>query len=379
MNYTARYQELAHELTVGSVQALDKVGLGLRYCNFNSTAFTQDLVPSGARPEFLHPLMKDGVAENQQFSYPVFFQKRKALQNELIVLLHGLNERNWNKYYTWAEFLCQQTGKAVVLFPIAYHVNRSPGDWSNPRILRQLLEQRKKQTGNDRSLSFANLALSERLSERPLRFFTSGRQSFMDVVGLLTEIREGRHAFFSDSANIDVFAYSIGAFLAQILFLTNPKSLFSNSRLFMLCGGSIFSAMHGCSRSIMDATSYERLYQYYMSDFSLEDAGKFAGVELANSFYSMIAPQYFREQRLNLFRQMKQRMCGVSLQQDKVIPYAGVQQALGDDLAEQTITLLDLPFDYSHENPFPVSKVDEKEVDRAFVSIFKFASQFLAY
>ena len=370
MDYFARYQQLARDLSSGVEKDLDNSDIRMMYFPFQSTAQTDD------ENRTLSMFTSDIVPENQEFCYPVFFNKRKLKQNEVIVLFHGLNERNWNKYYPWAEYLCQHTGKAVVMFPIAYHVNRSPQAWSNPRVLTQLLEQRKQRTGNDRSLSFANLALSERLTARPLRFFTSGRQSYMDVVKLCTGIKEGRHPLFEAATQVDVFAYSIGAFLAQILFMTDP--LFAGSRLFMFCGGGIFSSMYGCSRSIMDAASYDRLYQFYLKDFNLEDAEKAAGKELGRSFHSMIAPFHLKEMRLQIFRKMKDRMQGISLKNDKVMPFSGVQEALGEDLAAQNYTLLDLPYDYTHENPFPLDHSKKGEINESFLKIFKSASEFFA-
>ena len=64
---------------------------------------------------------------------------------------------------------------------------------------------------------------------------------------------------------------------------------------------------------------------------------------------------------------------------DKVMPYFGMTEALGKSCANERISLLDFPFDYSHENPFPVGKlIDSKEVDLAFNQIFEEAVEFLA-
>jgi hypothetical protein len=369
MDYSTRFQQLATDL---SFAGLKGSGVDVKYFSFCSITQAESRSCIGSF------VANDSIMENQQFTYPVFYPVIKERQQEAILLLHGLNERSWNKYYPWAEYLCRATGKAVVLFPIAYHVNRSPQTWSNPRVLQGLLEHRKQLTGNHRSLSFANLALSERLSERPLRFFTSGRQSFHDVEQLCKAIQQGDHPMFESGSSVDVFAYSIGAFLAQILFLSNPGNVFAKSRLFMFCGGGIFSSMYGCSRSIMDAASYERLYTYYLQEFKLEDAEQKAGSELARTFFSMIAPFHLKEKRLQLFQAMKDRVRGISLADDKVIPYEGVQKAMGDDLARQTVELIDLPYNYTHENPFPVGGAKTKEVDAAFLKIFKSASGFLA-
>ena len=88
-------------------------------------------------------LFSDKVTENKSFIYPIFVPNNTTKSNEAILLMHGLNERNWNKYLTWAEFLCNSTGKMVILFPIAYHINRSPASWSNPHYLNEIYHIRK--------------------------------------------------------------------------------------------------------------------------------------------------------------------------------------------------------------------------------------------
>jgi hypothetical protein len=372
MIYSSRYQELSRLFATAGDKGIDLSDVHVRYLLFSSQCSDNEVLSCDSSM-----LSADMIPENQQFYYPVFYPAGNKVHKETILLLHGLNERNWNKYLPWAEYLCRTTGKVVILFPIAYHVNRSPLSWSNPRELAPLLEERKALVGNDRSLSFANLALSQRLSERPLRFFTSGRQSYNDVVSLCTSIVEGRNPLLKSGSKIDVFAYSIGAFLAQILFLSNPSQLFSDSRLFVFCGGGIFSSMYGCSRSIMDAASYERLYQFYMKEFRLEDAEQTCNSELAQSFLSMIAPANLKEKRLRLFDTMKGRLQGISLVRDTVMPFSGVKEAMGDKIAHQTYSLMDFSFDYTHENPFPIGKDTHEEVDSAFLKIFKMASGFL--
>ena len=156
---------------------------------------------------------------------------------------HGLNERSWNKYLTWAEYIASQLKRPVILFPIAYHINRSPLGWFNLRGLRQMTEDRKTSNGNDKTTTVANVILSQRISDRPYRFYSSGRQSYADVTDLVRNIKQGHHPLFTENAHIDIFAYSIGAFLSQVILLTNPDNIFSDSKLFMFCGGSIFSSM----------------------------------------------------------------------------------------------------------------------------------------
>lgn len=374
MSYSARFQELSSQFKIGKNTEIENAGISVVFFPFKShRSFT------GVSGEINSFIISDSVEENEVFEYPVFVPSDVRRHNEVILLLHGLNERNWSKYLPWAEYLCKHTGKAVLLFPIAYHVNRSPHSWSNPRFLQKILDLRRTLHGNDRSLSFANVALSERLSHNPQRFYNSGRQSFDDIVKLIGDIKAGRHPLFDRKTKFDVFAYSIGAFLSQVLFLNNPNDYFSDSRLFMFCGGSIFNSMCGESRSIMDKKSYEQLFEYYQTGFWAEKIAVNTGDEVMASFYSMLTPDNEKVKRTSTFRQMRERISGVSLALDKVIPYHGVVQALGHDCASKTITLLDLPYEYTHEVPFPVVKqADSQDVDEAFLQVFRRAAGFLA-
>lgn len=374
MDYSNRLQELAAQFHIGKDVHLENTDLAIRFFPFHShltLGFSDSILNN--------TIIADFVGENEQFEYPVFVHSGKIKCNEVIVLLHGLNERSWNKYLPWAEYLCRETGKAVLLFPIAYHVNRSPVTWSNPRFLQKIIDLRRKLNGHDRSLSFANVALSERLSDNPYRFYNSGRQSYFDIVQLISGIKRGKHPLFAKDTKVDVFAYSIGAFLSQILFLTNPDGLFSDSRLFLFCGGSIFNAMYGESRSIMDKKSFERLLEYYQTGFWAEKIALQTGDGVMKAFYSMIASDNAKETRVEVFRQMNHRLGGVSLALDRVIPYAGVVAALGHDCASKNITLLDLPYDYTHENPFPANAGNnQQEVNHSFHRIFEQAAGFLS-
>ena len=163
--------------------------------------------------------------------------------DKAILLLHGLNERSWNKYLTWAEYLCTHTQRPVIMFPIAYHNNRGPMEWSNPRKMVDTLNNRKEKYCDDRSISYANVALSDRLSEHPSRFYLSGRQTLLDLSQLFEEIKDGKHPLFASGTDINIFTYSIGSFLAQISLMSNHNNLFEKSKPFMFCGGSIFSSM----------------------------------------------------------------------------------------------------------------------------------------
>lgn len=324
------------------------------------------------------------IRENRSFHYPVYVPSEIKNLRSCILLLHGLNEKNWDKYKDWAKYLCVHTGKPVILFPIAFHINRAPSAWGNPRSMALLMEKRKKEAGNPGSLSFANAALSNRLTEEPYRFYSSGRQTIDDVTNLARQIRDGKHPLFPKGTIIDIFGYSIGSFLAEIMLMVNPEKLFSDSKLFIFCGGAIFRYMYGESKYIMDRLAYERLLQYYCDDWIVpitrnQLRKKTVLDKLQEAFTSMITPEVHRESRESFFSKWKNRIAGISLIKDKVMPYSAVEACMGSRLAGECFEVMDFPYEYSHESPFPSNgKVDENTLRSSFLSVFSKSAAFLA-
>ncbi len=324
------------------------------------------------------------IRENRSFLYPVYVPSEIKNLRSCIILLHGLNERNWDKYKDWAKYLCVHTGKPVILFPIAFHINRAPSAWGNPRTMALVMQKRKTEAGNPGSLSFANAALSNRLTEEPYRFYSSGRQTIDDVTNLARQIRDGKHPLFPNGTTIDIFGYSIGSFLAEIMLMVNPQKLFSDSNLFIFCGGAIFRYMYGESKYIMDRLAYERLLQYYCDDWIVPitrtQSRKKTGLDkLQEAFTSMITPEVHREHRESFFSKWKNRIAGISLIKDKVMPYSAVEACMGSRLAGECFEVMDFPYEYSHESPFPSNgKVDENTLRNSFLKVFSKSAVFLA-
>lgn len=374
MDYSIRYQQLSGLYVPGKDVCLPDTNINVVHYKFiSNTLCCKDATHKD-------DVFSDGVDENEHFFYPVFVPANQQKADKAILLLHGLNERNWNKYLSWAEYLCIGTGRPVILFPIAFHINRTPDFWSNPRKLFSIYEKRKNQFGDiDHSMSFANVAISERISEEPYRFYSSGRQSLNDIVKLMKEIKGGEHALFEKDTRLDVFSYSIGSFLSQVAFMTNPDNLLADSKLFMFCGGSIFSSMFGQSRSIMDSVAFDKMMRYYQEEFTDSDVNDEDRDNALIAFKSMISPERNEQRRIAFFRKIRNRFKGVSLEKDTVIPYLGVEKALGTENTKSNIELLDFPFDYSHEIPFPVgAKIDASRVDSSFKYVFDKAVAFFA-
>jgi pimeloyl-ACP methyl ester carboxylesterase len=320
-------------------------------------------------------LTDDRIPENKTFTYTIFAPDR-LLHNEAILLLHGLNERTWDKYLPWAEYLAETTGKAVILFPLAFHMNRTPAQWCNPRTAMPLVSERRHKVSNLNNSTFVNVALSTRISQQPLRFYTSGLESLYNLEQLVRDIKTGRHRLFKEGAAVNIFAYSVGALLAQVLLLANPEKLFNDARLFMFCGGSVFSDMNGDARDILDHEANERLHHYYQHDFLAAPLLQHNNTS-REAFTMMLAADTLSAPRESFFQRACNRIRAISLRKDTVVPTGGVIKALGK-ASGKILNELDFPFHYTHQVPFPIAPhVDAPAVNRAFGSIFAPAAAFL--
>lgn len=317
------------------------------------------------------------VEENRAFSYPVFVPENRE-SKKVILLFHGLNERSWEKYLSWAYCLSEELCSYVVLFPISFHINRTPLSWREPRATFNNYTSRKEVLGEIEKSSLANVTLSNRLCEKPLRFFSSGYQTMQDVSVLVESIYNGSHQVIPQTDNVDVFAYSIGAFMAEILMMGNPKDLFAKSKLFIFCGGSVFSNMNGVSKFIMDKLAYENVYNYYVSDFERQitptnPCFDFLNNTLGIAFRSMISFAIGKEFREKTLKHLKEKLKVIALAKDKVIPVNGILETLQGG----NVSVTDFPYNYSHESPFPVFKNEKsREVDHCFDNIFSQAVSF---
>lgn len=333
---------------------------------------------------FYHEITQQVFKENGEFSYPVFKPVGAKTYSNGIILLHGLNEKSWDKYFVWASYLVKNTGKPVIMFPLAYHINRAPMAWSDRRYLSDLVSIRKK-AKKQNQVTFANAALSIRLENDPELFFYSGLQSYCDVCRLVKNIKSGSDTLFEQNAKFDFFSYSIGAFLSEILFLSNPENLFSESKLFIFCGGTTFDNMQGISKYIMDARAFKSLAQVKKSrrvkNFrkKIMDTGNPDYIRAWNGLYSMMYSRKKRKERERKFKEHGSRIYAVALKKDQVMPLKSIIKTLKGKRFRLPVKLdvIDFPYDYTHENPFPVN--DEKilpQVNRCFDVVFTKAVNF---
>lgn len=375
MEYTKTYNELKSIFTIEN----KRISIPDSEIKINNTGFRSDIPLN----EFSNKYDTQ-IAENKSFSYPIFSPRNKE-SDKVILLLHGLNERSWVKYLPWAYYLAQSTDSYVILFPISFHINRSPSSWKDPRAMVHFMKDRNSSFGEISMSSFANIAISNRLTEDPMRFFKSGYQTTSDIVKLLSGIRNGEHEIIPKTNKFNIFAYSIGAFLAEIILMGNPGNLFSESKLFIFCGGSVFSNMQGSSKLIMDSYAFNKVYNFYLNDFEETLTGKSPLVDFLQSsqigmaFRAMIDLGRLKIFRENILKNLRGQIHSISLLKDSVIPSKGVVSTLGNSDMADIVDIWDFPYTYTHENPFPIfDSSHSNKVDYWFERVFSEATLFLA-
>lgn len=324
----------------------------------------------------------DEFSLNNNFDYIIAepdssIRKEGEKLNSFIFLFHGLNERSWEKYISWAEALTERTGRAVILFPLAFHINRSPKEWSNPRLMSSFVNEDAKKKKKLINLSFVNYALSSRIKADPHRFYLSGKQTVYNICQLLLQIDNGEHPLIESNAKFDIFAYSIGAFMSQIIMQANPLNRFGNSKLFMFCGGSVFCKMNGNSKLIMDKESFQILNRYYKREFYglFKKQEKIDAIDRA--FISMIGTRALKKERKSFYLVSQDRIRIIALKQDKVIPIKGIKKALGG-VWKICMEEMDFTYKYSHEAPFPINIKEKDSREYWFNEVFTRASAFLS-
>lgn len=326
------------------------------------------------------------VHENRFFKYSIFKPSIPEKAEGAIILFHGLNEKNWDKYLVWAKTLMEKTGKAIILFPIAFHMNRAPKDWSDMRTMNDLKYVREGLFPAVVGSSFANVAVSTRLHILPQRFFWSGVQTFYDVIQLFRDIRGGSHPLISAEASIDFFAYSIGAFLMEVLMMDSPGGFLDKSRLFIFCGGPVFNRMAPVRKTILDSEANIALYSFFLEH--LENYLK-TDTRLAHYFSprhpeglvfrSMIDYNKMIDLREEKMKAISDRIMALVLKKDTVVPYYEVLNTLQgtERNLPVEVKIMDFDFPYTHENPFPLRDKYQKEVNQKIDEVFEIAAKFL--
>lgn len=320
------------------------------------------------------------VQENYKFIYPIYRRfHNKSKSNSVVIILHGLNERSWDKYHSWAKYIVTETGIPVILFPIAMHINRSPALWRFPREMNAISKERKKLFSHLTESSFVNAAISTRLTFNPIVFFWSGVRTYFDLTNFLSYLKSGNHPLFEKETKIYFLGYSIGAFITQILYIANPYGWFDDIKSVLFCGGCTFDKMTPSSRYIYDSKTFEVMSDFYLNKFETEILKDrylskfFEDFKIeANAFLLMLHFEKNLDERFSVWNRFKKNIFTISLQKDEVIPPYWTQLTMTNELKnpDGKFLLLDFPFDYSHVTPFPLLGEIQTLVDKAFLQVF---------
>jgi len=200
---------------------------------------------------------------------------------------------------------------------------------------------------------------------------------------LASAIKAGHFEIFEKDCHIDFFAYSIGALLTETLLISNPLQLFSGSKAFFFCGGSTFDKINGNSRSIMDSQAFAHLRNHVLNNtavlkkkikipeqqgYLLKDGWK--------AFLAMSGIKKYIHYREKAFGHLINRIKAIGLTSDFIVPGKAIKETF--EKLHFDVDIMDFPFQYSHEVPFPVN--DHKlhdTVTQSFNLVFSKASLFL--
>ncbi|MFW5884518.1 MAG: DUF6051 family protein [bacterium] len=325
--------------------------------------------------EFRYAVFTPGTTESEPVARTADTRQEVPGFARATLLLHGLNEKSWNKYLPWAARLAVLTGRPVILFPIAFHMNRAPDAWADPREMMGVARERRRLFPGLEAGSFANAALSQRIQFAPHRFLTSGLETYFNIVDFVREVSSGSHPLFAAGARVDLFGYSIGASLAQLLLMANRDRLFSDSRAFLFCGGAVLDQANPVSRAIMDDEAYRAVFAFlreFASDptaaLPLEsDAAESMHREL-ETIRSMLFLDHRRDAREWLVGSIAPRVRGLVLADDHVFHPGGMiaswRRTDGASLLD--VAVGEPAYRYAHEQPFPHRGPDLEAVDRFF-------------
>ena len=332
------------------------------------------VLPEGADLSCLYVTADGDIPENRALRYHVVRTGGKAPSAGVVILLHGFNERQWDKYLPMAASLARSTGRAVFLFPIAFHMNRAPSIWSHARIMGKVSQYRKKLFPDVIQSTLSNAAISVRLHADASRFFWSGLQSYDDVVALASLIRDGGHPAAAAGASINFFTYSIGTLLGEIIMMTDQDGLFSQSRFVTFCGGPVFNRLSPVSKFILDSEANVQLYSFLVehleshrrNDPRLDEL--LGRTEVGRNFRALLNYRLEVDYRESKLRAFADRVLAVALAKDEVVPPFEVVNTLQGSRRDIPIDVrvVDFPYPYRHEDPFPLSPKPAGDVDRWF-------------
>ena len=356
------------------------------FCPIHDVFFDEDDTIKKSNNKSILEIADSDIECNYNFNYLHFQSTSNRISKDIIIFFHGLNEKKWDKYLPWAYYLCQKTGKDVILFPIAFHMHRAPDFWSDRREMNEVAKLRSKSKDN-MECSFVNAAISTRMEAYPQRLFWTGMETYKDTVHFIEHIREGKIENIDPNASVNLFGYSIGTFLSLILLMGNPKGFFTNSKFFSYCGGMTFDRMYPVSKYILDSQSSIAIQKFFAEILATNFENEKRLAHFQNSeehpgeswFKTMLRYNFYQDVREKRFKELENQIKSFVLKKDEVAPASESLNTLQGAYRDINIPVVvaDYPYDYSHMVPFPLTYKNEQEITQSFFETFDSATDFL--
>ncbi|OCA71102.1 hypothetical protein BBH99_03450 [Chryseobacterium contaminans] len=325
---------------------------------------------------------------NKKFEYHIVKRGDVKTADGCIIFFHGLNEKKWDKYLPWAYEIAQKTRKAVMLFPIAFHMDRAEAIWSDRHQMTEIVKFRKEKYPENTYFSYVNAATSSRLEAHPQRVFWSGLQTYSDIIEVVKEIKGNRIKGIAPDSSLDLFGYSIGSFLSMMIKMADPRGFFTQSKVFCFCGGMTIDRMFPISKYIMDSQATIKMQSVFTellsSDFKFDHRLKhYQDDELhpqESWFKRMLRYNYFQKEREERIHEIQSQIKAYVLEKDNIAPPIEALNTLqgGYRNINVEVEIRDFPFDYSHMVPFPLTHKHKTEITEAFHQFTQSACDFYA-
>ncbi|MBI4553356.1 MAG: hypothetical protein HY710_13920 [Candidatus Latescibacteria bacterium] len=211
---------------------------------------------------FLRPEDRD-IEENRRFTYVMVEPAASTPRAyaDILLIFHGLNEGSYAKLVPWAYNLACLAEMPVLIFPMAFHINRRSNAWGFSNQLR--LYNLRRRTPDIHKVSPFNATISERFAQAPDRLFRGGLQTYYDVLTLCDHIRSGSHPGCRPGARPHCLGYSAGGYLALVLMLADPGGRFGDSRCILFASGADLDGVHPASIFILDAHADHRMIEFF--------------------------------------------------------------------------------------------------------------------
>ncbi|MTG97204.1 hypothetical protein GJV76_03485 [Myroides sp. BIT-d1] len=352
------------------------IGSERLFCEDHQVEFQECFVKYTADTDTLLDVPDFSVKENLDFKIIVVKPNDVKVCQDVIVMFHGLNEKKWDKYLPWAYELTKRTKKAVVLFPISFHMDRTPWQWSDRKMMFEIAQKRAADWKENSDSSYVNAAISTRMEAHPQRMFWSGLQTYYDFIEWEKALRKGVFSTVSSQANIDLFGYSIGSFLSIILMMANPNNILDKAKLVCFCGGMTIDRMFPVSKYIMDGRAtimMQKIFaQLLTTSFAAEPRlNHYQSCELhpgESWFKTMLRYNHFQAEREVRLRELQGQIMSINLKNDEVAPPVEALNMLKGPYRDIDIKvdILDYPFNYTHMVPYPLTSKNAEEVDIHF-------------